>query len=166
MKRHWILLIFLLSIVSEGCGIPPAETRQIPEPSPSVPQVAPTEVLPKDPLQFEHTPEATEMPSNVPVEKFIQLTKEDLASRLNIDAGQVTLVRSAEMLWLNEALGCPRPGVFYTEGRVPGFQIWLDVQGVEYVYNTDFNGALVLCPELNPHVPNTDKGPTPGVPIR
>ena len=84
---------------------------------------------------------------------------------MGVDADKINLVKSVEKLWLNAALGCPRPGVFYPPGRVPGFQIWLEVEGTEYVYNTDINGTLFLCPELNPHVPNVDKGSTPGVPI-
>lgn len=101
-----------------------------------------------------------------PVEKIVQLTQQDLANRLGIDPAGIKLVKSEERLWPNKALGCPRPGVFYAPGRVPGFQIWLEVDGTEYIYNTDYNGTLILCPELNPHVPNTDTGPTPGVPIR
>lgn len=106
------------------------------------------------------------MSSIPPAEKFVQLAKQDLVSRLNISAETIILVRSEEKEWLNSALGCPRPGVFYPTGRVPGFQIWLAVEGVEYIYNTDFNGTVILCPELNPHAPNTDTDPTPGVPIR
>jgi hypothetical protein len=106
------------------------------------------------------------MPSTPRVEKFAALAKQDLASRLGVEADKITVVKSAEKLWLNAALGCPRPGVFYPAGRVPGFQIWLEVEGTEYVYNTDFNGTLILCPELNPHVPNSGTDPTPGVPIR
>jgi len=106
------------------------------------------------------------MPAAPPVEKFVALSKKDLASRLGIEADRITLVKTAEKLWLNAALGCPRPGVFYQAGRVPGFQIWLEAEGTEYIYNTDFNGTVVLCPELNPSIPNLPNDPTPGVPIR
>ena len=154
MRTFWILLIFLLSLVLGGCGASQAGTEQAPENSP------------ENPLQSSHTLEPTEMPPTPPVEKFVALTKTDLASRLGVEADKITLVRTAEMLWLNAALGCPRPGVFYPSGRVPGFQIWLEVEGTEYIYNTDFNGSVILCPELNPSVPNFPNDPTPGVPIR
>jgi len=101
-----------------------------------------------------------------PVEKYVSLSKKDLAERLQIDREKILLVKTAEMLWLNAALGCPRPGKVYPTGRVPGFQIWLEVEGTQYIYNTDFNDSVILCPELNPHIPNSDTGPTPGVPIR
>ena len=166
MGTHWITLILLLSLALGSCGVSQAGTEQAPELPPSDPQFAPSEDSPEDPLQLGRTPESTEMPPTPPVEKFVALSKKDLASRLGVEADKITLVKTAEMLWLNAALGCPRPGQFYLPGRVPGFQIWLAVEGTEYIYNTDFNGTLVLCPELNPHVPNSTNGPTPGVPIK
>lgn len=162
MKTLLIPLLLVLAIAFGGCSDLPPATEPPPHLSPLDPEIPPTE----SPLQLGRTPEATEMSSTPPVEKFVQLTKQDLASRLGIDPGGIKLVKSEEKLWLNAALGCPRPGVFYAQGRVPGFQIWLDVEGTEYVYNTDLNGTLVFCPELNPHAPNADSDPTPGVPIR
>jgi hypothetical protein len=162
MRTLWILLIILLTLVSGSCGSPQAGTEPAPELPPGEPEIVPTE----NPLELERTQEATEMSSVPPIEKFVTLAKEDLAGRLGVEADRITLVKSAEKLWLNAALGCPRPGVFYPSGRVPGFQIWLEAEGKEYVYNTDFNGNLILCPELNPDVQGLDTGPTPGVPIR
>lgn len=165
MRTRWILLTFLIALVLGSCGIPTAGREQTPELPPTEPAISQVVSSP-DPLQLERTQEPTDMPPTPPVEKFVMLAKQDLASRLGVDMDKITLVKTAEMLWLNSALGCPRPGVFYPTGRVPGFQIWLDVEGTEYIYNTDFDGTLILCPELNPHVPGLDTGPTPGVPIR
>ena len=154
--------MILLSLVLGSCGISPAGTGPSPELPPSEPEIVSTE----NPLKLEGTQEPTKMPSTPPVEKFVALVKQDLAARLGVEADKIALVKSAEQLWLNAALGCPRPGVFYPSGRVPGFQIWLEVDGTEYIYNTDFNGTVILCPELNPHAPNSSNDPTPGVPIR
>jgi hypothetical protein len=162
MKTLLIPLIFVLAFALVNCGDLPPATELPPDLPASDTEVPPTE----NPLQLGNTLEPTEMSSNPPVEKFVDLAKKDLADRLGIDPSGIKLVKSKEMLWLNAALGCPRPGVFYAQGRVPGFQIWLEADGTEYIYNTDLNGTLILCPELNPHVPNTDNGPTPGVPIR
>ena len=162
MKTHWVWLLSLFSLFIGSCGISQAGT----ELPPSDPEIAPSENSSENPLELERTSDSTEMPSAPSVEKFVALAKQDLASRLGVEADKITLVKTAEKFWLNAALGCPRPGVFYPSGRVPGFQIWLDVAGSEYVYNTDFNGTLILCPELNPHAPNSTNDPTPGVPIK
>jgi hypothetical protein len=161
MRIYGMSLIFFLSLVLASCGVSQAETEQAPELPPSE-----SENPPENPLRFDNNPEATEMSSTPPVEKFVALAKEDLASWLGVEADKITLVKTAEMLWLNAALGCPRLGVFYPSGRVPGFQIWLEEEGTEYVYNTDFNGTVILCAELNPHAPGSPNDPTPGVPIR
>jgi len=166
MRTYWISLIVLSSLAVGSCGISQPGTEPAPEMPPSEPPVVPSENSTENSLQFPHTPESTEMPSTPPVEKFVALSKKDLAGRRGVEADKISLVKTAEMLWLNAALGCPRPGQFYAAGRVPGFQIWLEVEGTEYIYNTDFNGTVILCPELNPHVPNSITGPTPGVPIR
>jgi hypothetical protein len=112
------------------------------------------------------------MPANPPpVEKFVSLAKKDLAERLQMEAGGIELVRTAEMVWPNAALGCPRPGKVYAQGKVPGYQIWLKVGNVEYVYNIDLSGQVVLCPQYNPDDPGSlppgTAGPTQqiGVPI-
>jgi len=39
------------------------------------------------------------------VEKFVALSKNDLARRLGIEADRITLVKTTEMLWLNIPLG-------------------------------------------------------------
>jgi len=166
MRTCQMALIFLLWLALRSCGIPQAGTAPAPERPPSGTAIVPSENSSGDPLQLERTPTPTEMPAAPPVEKFVALSKKDLASRLGIEADRITLVKTAEKLWLNAALGCPRPGVFYQAGRVPGFQIWLEAEGTEYIYNTDFNGTVVLCPELNPSIPNLPNDPTPGVPIR
>ena len=163
LRFHWMYLVFVFAIILGACDITPEEREGVSELPPADPQIAPTESMPKETL---HTPGPTEISSMPPAEKFVQLAKQDLASRLNISADTITLVKAEEKEWLNSAIGCPRPGVFYPTERVPGFQIWLEVEGAEYIYNADFNGTVILCPELNPHVPNLDTGPTPGVPIR
>lgn len=168
MRTYANSLIILLSLALGSCGISRVGTQQAPELPPSEPEAVPSADLPENTLEFNRTPESTEMPSTPPVEKFVALSKKDLASRLGIEVARITLVRTAEMLWLNAALGCPRPGKVYPAGRVPGFQIWLEMEGTEYMYNTDFIGQVVLCPELNPEIPNSSTGPTPdiGVPIK
>ena len=139
---RWGLLIILLSLILGSCGVTQAGTEQAHELPPSEPQIVASENSPENPLQF-NTLESTEMPSTPPVKKFVALSKKDLASRLGVEAERIALLKTAEMLWLNAALGCPRPGQFYTAGRVPGFQIWLEMEGTVYIYNTDFNGTLI-----------------------
>jgi hypothetical protein len=174
MEEHFvrylqIIAAYLLLIVMLAACQPAESTPLIPEdfeaqtmtPG-SIPES--TQAGPSNPLL---TPEATEMPATAPpVEKFVSISKKDLASRLQIDAGSISLVRTEDVLWPNAALGCPRPGKVYAQGRVPGYRVWLNAEGKEYLYHTDYNGQVILCPELNPDVPGSTTSPTPkiGVP--
>ena len=102
MRTRWISLIFLLSLVLGSCGVSQAGTEQAPELPPSEPQIVASENSPENPLQLSRTPESTEMPPTPPVEKFVALSKKDLASRLKIDAEKITLVKTEEKKVVDE----------------------------------------------------------------
>jgi hypothetical protein len=164
MNTRWILLIPLLLLALGSCGSPTAAEQYQDPGQLEIPTQETPPGLSENPLQSTNTLEATEMSSNFPpVEKYISLVKRDLASRLKINAEKIDLVKTKEMNWLNAALGCPSMGKFYAEGRVPGYQIWLEADGKEYDYHTDLDGRMILCPDAA----STDSGPTPiiGVPI-
>jgi hypothetical protein len=96
------------------------------------------------------------------------LSKKDLAERLQIDAAGIVMVKTIEIVWPDAALGCPSPGMVYAQGRVPGYRIWLEAEGREYIYHTDLNGLVILCPQQGPDSGSPGgSGPTPniGVPI-
>jgi hypothetical protein len=126
----------------------------------------PVSNLTENPLPIPTKQEVPDI-SSVPAEKFIDLAKEDLASNLKINVGQITLLKSMEMTWPDAALGCPSPGNVYAQGQVAGYRIWLDAGGVEYIYHTNLTGQVILCPTLNPDdsSPST-QGPEIGVPIK
>ena len=111
-----------------------------------------------------------------PADKFVDLTKKDLASHLNIEMEQITLREAMAIDWPDASLGCPSPGKVYAQGRVPGYKIWLEADGTEYIYHTDLTGQVILCadPYLDldnlDSLPPTSSGPTQdpniGVPIK
>ena len=161
MKIRWIPLIFLVSFALASCA--PSEAEPLPANPQQAPSEEPSPTLTESPLQLSNTPESKEMPPNPPAaEKFVSLAKKDLAERLKVAVDEITLVRTAEMTWPNAALGCPSPGKVYAQGRVPGYQIRLAAGGLEYVYNTDLSGEIVLCPEHNPDDLDSLSPTTPG----
>ena len=64
-----------------------------------------------------------------------------LAARLGVLADSLLLVRAAEVTFANGALGCPQPGVAYTEALVPGFELLYEHERVRYQYHVSENGA-------------------------
>ncbi len=134
---------------------------------------APPQDIPESPT--EDLPDIAVIPSPVAEagleKKFIQIATNDLATRLNIDAKSISVISAESITWPNAALGCPSPGKVYAQGKVPGYQIRLEVDGIEYIYNTDLLGQVLLCTQQDPDdldsLSPTTPGPTQqiGVPI-
>lgn len=79
-----------------------------------------------------------------------QQISEDLASRLNLDMTDVTLVSSTPVEWSDSSLGCPAEGFAYLQVITPGYQMILAANDQQYDYHTDLNGNFVLCQEGQP----------------
>ena len=169
MKNRWILPVFVIALTLTSCGsLQTGESQNLP---PREPQQVPTEQLNSNPDSPLPQPTQNGSPdfSSAPVNKFVELAKDDLAKNLAINTDQISVLDTKEMNWPNAALGCPAPGEVYAQMQVPGYRIWLNAGGVEYIYHTDLNGRVILCPTLNPDEISTS-GSTPapdiGVPIK
>lgn len=167
MKHRWFLYLFMIVIVLASCGVQPASDSQ--DESPQDPQPVPPQEMVQEPTSTPDSilPEPTQQEavdfSSAPVNKFVDLAKNDLVKTLSIDSAQIDLIETQEIIWPDAALGCPKPGVFYTQGTVPGYRIRLSVAGAEYIYHTDLNGRVLQCPSLD-SVSTQD--PNIGVPIQ
>lgn len=75
----------------------------------------------------------------------VEQAKADLMKRLGVDAGQVTVVSSAEVTWPDGSLGCPQPGMRYTQMVVQGNRTVLAVGGKQYAYHSSAHRAPFLC---------------------
>jgi hypothetical protein len=80
-------------------------------------------------------------PGSGPAEK----AKADLMKRLGVEAAQVTVVSSDEVTWPDGSLGCPEPGMHYTQMLVPGNRTVLQVGGKQYEYHSGGQRAPFLC---------------------
>ena len=69
----------------------------------------------------------------------------DLATRLKIDASSIVTVSAQPMEWPDGSLGCPQPGMLYTQVMVDGALIQLSVDGTSYSYHSGSSGAPFLC---------------------
>lgn len=66
--------------------------------------------------------------------KAVNLVKEDLVRKLNIEIQKIGFLKAQKEKWGNTSLGCPQPGVMYSEVITEGWQIFLQVYGVVYDY--------------------------------
>ena len=80
----------------------------------------------------------------------VDQAKADLTKRLGVDAAQVTVVSSEDVTWPDGSLGCPEPGMYYTQALVPGNRTVLEAGGKQYSYHSGAHRAPFLCEQPQP----------------
>ena len=68
---------------------------------------------------------------------------DDLAGRLGIEPDEVTVVDARAVTWPDGSLGCPEPGMMYTQVLVDGTLVVLEAGGRRYEYHG--GDPLFLC---------------------
>lgn len=76
----------------------------------------------------------------------IHATRADAASRVGIPPDAVEVVRAQSVTWSDGSLGCPTPGMQYTQALVSGYRVILKARGQEFDYHAAANGHFSLCP--------------------
>lgn len=69
----------------------------------------------------------------------------DLAARLGIDPSGVEVVSVESVIWPDGSLGCPQPGMAYTQVQVDGALITLNAGGRTYEYHVGGSRDPFLC---------------------
>jgi hypothetical protein len=174
MKKLIILSVIIL-ILTAACGQadePTIETKSqavdvpaaaatntpLPAPSPTAKIKPSVEKSPVSPVTHPVSPvekPATEIgdamdTSTLPVkmQDMIQKGKKMLADLLDngLKADEVAVVSAESREWRDGSLGCPQPGMMYTQAITSGYLIVLEVEGHQYEFHTGAgNDAGVLC---------------------
>jgi hypothetical protein len=99
------------------------------------------------------TPSAAALdPGPVPVELF-NLIVADAAAKAGVDPSALTVVAASAVTWSDGSIGCPAPGMSYTQALVPGYRVILETDGQQYDYHVGRRDNFILCP------PNRSKDP-------
>lgn len=69
----------------------------------------------------------------------------DAASLVGIDVIGVEVVSAAAVTWTDGSLGCPQPGMFYTQAVVDGGQVIVRAGETELDYRVGRNGGFMIC---------------------
>lgn len=69
----------------------------------------------------------------------------DAASRARVRTGQVDVTRAEAVQWRDGSLGCPEPGMMYTQAIVDGYWVELRAGGEGYDYRLDGRGNFRIC---------------------
>ena len=69
----------------------------------------------------------------------------DAAARLGVDPTAVTIVDAHAETWSDGALGCPEPGMLYTQALVDGYQVIVEANSTRLDYRGSGPGQFRLC---------------------
>jgi hypothetical protein len=69
----------------------------------------------------------------------------DLATRLGVDRSSISTISAEAVVWPDKSLGCPQPGMAYTQVAVDGVVIALSVGGTTYRYHSGGSRSPFLC---------------------
>ena len=88
----------------------------------------------------------------VPPDLLAKITT-DLEGRLGPGGPAIMVTRAEAVVWNDGSLGCPQPGVFYTQALVNGYWVVLEVEGQGYDYRVADSGYFFLCERGSRPVP-------------
>jgi len=139
--RFLLLLAAVLVVTACGSPAPPGETGSTPSgPTPSVPSGSPGPMAPTPSTPAGETARPPAVPQPV-----WDAVLADLAARRGGQVGPVTVVSAEAVTWNDGSLGCPEPGMVYTQALVDGYHVVLDVGGERYDYRVGSGTAVKLC---------------------
>jgi hypothetical protein len=72
----------------------------------------------------------------------------DAAQRTGADKSAVKLVEATSTTWNDGSLGCPKPGVMYTQAIVDGYKVIVKANGQKLDYRVPVQGGFKVCEGL------------------
>lgn len=100
---------------------------------------------PSTPAAVSASPSAeTSNAFGVPAE-LLAAVRADVAQRTSVDPASIDLVSAKPVTWNDGSLGCPEPGVFYTQALVTGWQIVVHAADRDLDYRVVNPDVVKLC---------------------
>ena len=78
----------------------------------------------------------------------------EAAALAKVDREQLVIVRAESVVWNDGSLGCPEPGMMYTQALVNGYWVVIDAAGRNYDFRVGNRGSFILCPPSQRHPPS------------
>ena len=95
-------------------------------------------------ISSRHAISAEMHPANM--QSQIDAAVADAARRTGIAAASIKVEAAEAVTWSDGSLGCPQPGMTYTQALVPGYRIRVDAGGQRLEYHAGERGVPAYCP--------------------
>ena len=79
------------------------------------------------------------------LKSFVDRAVADLARRREVDPAEIRVIEARAVVWPDGSLGCPRPGMQYTQALQEGVLIRLQLGGRTYAYHGGGSRMPELC---------------------
>ena len=141
MREKKLMVLAIVGLLLAACGEPEGSS-QTSLPSESTSTSISDTTAPTTETTMPEVP--TSNPETAPdtvVDKAIL----DLVTRTDVSADSVTVIAAEEKTWPDGSLGCPQPGMSYTQALVDGSRVLLEAEGRLYAYHAGPDGEPFLC---------------------
>jgi hypothetical protein len=81
-------------------------------------------------------------------EAMIEAALDDAARRSGKARTEVKVVTAEAVTWSDGSLGCPEPGMLYTQALVPGYRIVVQAGDERLAYHASARGQPKFCPSV------------------
>lgn len=122
---------------------PEASETPLAQPVPTLAKtLVPQPTLEEEPL---NNSGVTPMPDSGDFRDLVVAARDDLAGRLAVRSVQIEVVELSSVTWPDGSLGCPKPGMMYTQSLVDGKLLRFRAAGVIYEYHSGGTRPAFYC---------------------
>jgi hypothetical protein len=89
---------------------------------------------------------AVPVTGNQSLQSVVEVVLADAAKETGMDRDALEVLSAEAVTWPDGSLGCPEPGVMYTQALVPGYRIRIRAGERTLNYHANRRGYFVLCP--------------------
>jgi hypothetical protein len=154
--KKLIVLMAMATLVLTACASDSSDPAQ--ESLPTAPSDGSSTTLPGNPElePGDSLPPEGDVSQDLPdtgseVDQMVEVAVADLADRLSVNTHAITVVTVESVTWRDGSMGCPEPGMSYTQALVNGIRVELTVDGISHWYHQGGSNPIKYCE--NPREP-------------
>ncbi|MEN1728969.1 MAG: hypothetical protein AAGJ52_11075 [Pseudomonadota bacterium] len=135
LKR--LLLIALGAVMLTACSETSSEAEM---------PVAEPPTVGDETTQAEESDVSQSLPTPLTLEQAVEAARADMTEQMTVSTDDIEVVTALEVTWGDGSMGCPEPGMMYTQALVPGFFIHLRHGSKDAFYHAGQDGQPGFCP--------------------
>ncbi len=89
--------------------------------------------------------EAKRVKGEVP-QGILEAILKEIAGSAGVGRDQIAIERAQSVVWSDGSLGCPEPGMAYTQALVKGYWVVVEAAAKKYDFRVGTGGNFRLCP--------------------